>query len=74
MNLGKTALGKIAKAFSDEVKSAGYTPMIYTNENWYKNVVDMSYVSDVEHWVAAYGIEPDDSIRAGSGSAAVPVV
>lgn len=65
VNLGKTALGKIAKAFSDEVKSAGYTPMIYTNENWYKNVVDMSYVSDVEHWVAAYGIEPDDSIPRG---------
>ena len=65
INLGKTALGKIAKAFSDEVKSAGYTPMIYTNENWYKNVVDMSYVSDVEHWVAAYGIEPDDSIPRG---------
>lgn len=65
VNLGKAALGKIAKAFSDEVKSAGYTPMIYTNENWYKNVVDMSYVSDVEHWVAAYGIEPDDSIPRG---------
>lgn len=65
VNLGKKVLGQIAKAFSDEVKSAGYTPMIYTNENWYKNVVDMSYVSDVEHWVAAYGIEPDESISRG---------
>ncbi len=65
VNLGKQVLGKIAKAFSDEVKAAGYTPMIYTNENWYKNVVDMSYVSDVEHWVAAYGIEPDESIPRG---------
>lgn len=53
-NLSKEELGKIARAFADEVKSAGYTPMVYANENWYQNYIDWSLLGDVEKWIARY--------------------
>ena len=53
-NLSKEELGKIARAFADEVASAGYTPMVYANENWYLNYIDWSLLGDVEKWIARY--------------------
>lgn len=52
--LNRTQLGAIAKAFCDEIRAAGYTPMIYTNENWYKNYIDMNQLSNVKKWIARY--------------------
>lgn len=63
--LSKTELGKIAKAFCDEIKRAGYTPMIYMNEYWYKNCVDMSYLAGIERWIARYSYHYDESITRG---------
>ena len=39
-DLSKEELGKIARAFADEIQSAGYTPMVYANENWHQNYID----------------------------------
>ena len=39
-DLSKAQLGAIAKAFCDEIRRYGYTPMVYCNENWYKNYID----------------------------------
>ncbi len=44
------------KAFCDEIKEAGYTPMIYASKNWFKTHLDMTGIlkdyNDV--WVAHY--------------------
>ena len=53
-HLNKQQIGKIAKAFCDEIRAAGYTPMVYCNENWYRNMIDVSMLSDVEMWVARW--------------------
>ncbi len=53
-DLSKKELGKIARAFADEVELAGYTPMVYANENWYQNHIDWSLLGDVEKWIARY--------------------
>ncbi len=53
-SLSKTQISEIAKAFCDEIRKAGYTPMIYCNENWYKNYIDFTAVGEVESWIARY--------------------
>ena len=63
INLSKQELGKIAKAFCDEIRKAGYTPMLYCNENWYKNHIDVSLIPNVEKWIARYGGTYDDNIK-----------
>ncbi len=60
--LGKAKITKIAKAFLDEIAAAGYTPMIYANENWANNYVDMSKLPGVYRWIARYSGEYDTSI------------
>lgn len=64
-HLGKKKIGSIAKAFCDEIRSAGYTPMLYCNENWYKNFIDVSQLEDVEKWVARYNYFYDKNIERG---------
>ena len=62
-NLSKEELGKIARAFADEVEAAGYTPMVYANENWYLNYIDWSLLGDVEKWIARYNVVINPSIE-----------
>ena len=47
-NLSKSQLGRIAKTFFDEIRRAGYEPMLYCNEDWYKNYIDTSYLSGID--------------------------
>ena len=54
-HLSKQKIGRIAKAYCDEIRAAGYTPMVYCNENWYRNKIDVSMLSDIEMWVARWG-------------------
>ncbi len=61
-NLGKKELGKIARVFADEISAAGYTPMIYTNENWYMNYIDWSSLGDIERWIANYNVRQNPYI------------
>lgn len=53
-DLSKVQLGRIAKAFCDEIQAAGYTPMLYCNENWYRNMIDIGQLADVGMWVAKW--------------------
>ena len=64
-NLSKAQVGELALAFCNEIKKAGYYPMIYTNTYWYSSEVDWSKISDVDVWLARYG----DTIQAPSHSA-----
>lgn len=64
-NLNRETLGAIAKAFCDEIRKAGYMPMIYCNEDWYKNRIDMSMLENVEKWVARYNYFYDTEIERG---------
>lgn len=63
VNLGKQAITEMTKAFCDEIRASGYTPMVYCNEYWYTNYVDFSQLGDVERWIARYKVKPDFSIE-----------
>ena len=52
--LGKAKITKIAKAFLDEIRAAGYTPMIYCNENWATNFIDVDKLPGTYKWIARY--------------------
>ncbi|SET68099.1 GH25 family lysozyme [Enterocloster lavalensis] len=51
--LSKEELAAIANAFCQRIKDAGYYPIIYANENWLKNKLDMSLMN-YPVWVARY--------------------
>ncbi len=46
-------------AFCETVKSAGYSPMIYANRNWYAQSLDMTRLGDYKLWLAQYANMPD---------------
>ncbi len=62
-NLSKATLGNMVKTFGAEIASAGYTPMLYCNENWYKNKIDTTRISNVYKWVARYNAIYDTDIK-----------
>lgn len=53
-------ISKMAHAFCDEVRKAGYYPMVYCNTYWYDTYVDWSLLSGIDVWIARYG----DTIQA----------
>ena len=44
-----------AKAFLEEIKAAGYTPMLYANTRWSILRLDLAELSDYDFWYAYYG-------------------
>ena len=52
-NLSKSELAAIANAFCKRISAAGYYPIIYANENWLNNKLDMSQMN-YPVWVARY--------------------
>ncbi len=44
-----------AKAFLEEIKAAGYTPMLYANTRWSILDLDLAQLSDYDFWYAYYG-------------------
>lgn len=52
--LSKAELTAIIKAFTDKIKAAGYYPMIYANDYWIANKLDMDSIKDLDVWVARY--------------------
>lgn len=44
-----------AVAFMEKVKSAGYTPVIYSNQSWLQNQIDFDRVKKFKLWYAAPG-------------------
>lgn len=45
--------------FCETVKEKGYTPMIYSNRNWFAQSLDMTRLGDYKLWLAQYANEPD---------------
>lgn len=53
--LGKTTLTKMAKAFCDTVKAAGYKVGVYSNLNWFTNYLDYKELKKLYSiWFAQY--------------------
>ncbi|MCD7797220.1 MAG: hypothetical protein LUG95_06360 [Clostridiales bacterium] len=57
INTGKCTKDEItanALAFSSVISSAGYTPMVYTNDNWFKNYINPQQLYDngIKIWYA----------------------
>lgn len=46
---------ELAYVFCQEVKKAGYYPMIYCNVNWYLNKIDWSILDSYDVWLAHFG-------------------
>ena len=61
-NLTKQQITDIAIAFCNEIRAAGYTPMVYCNESWYRDRIDFSRLSNVGCWVARYNYKPSEEI------------
>lgn len=51
--LGRLQISKVAKAFLERIKAAGYTPAIYCNVDWYNNVLDVPNLP-YDYWLASY--------------------
>ena len=55
--LSKEELAAIANAFCNRISEAGYYPIIYANDNWLANKLDMSLM-DYPVWAARYSARP----------------
>ena len=55
--LSKDELAAIAYAFCGRISEAGYYPVIYANDNWLANKLDMSKMN-YPVWVARYSAKP----------------
>lgn len=53
--LTTTQRTNIAKTFLNEVKRAGYYPMLYCNTDWYNNRLSAASLTGYEKWLANYG-------------------
>ncbi|MBQ8412746.1 MAG: glycoside hydrolase family 25 protein [Lachnospiraceae bacterium] len=45
--------------FCDAIKSAGYTPMVYANRNWFIQCLDMTRLEEYKLWLAHYTNQTD---------------
>ena len=57
-NLTNDERTEIAKVFLDEVKRAGYYPMLYTNRSWAVDYLNMDELADYEVWLAEWFPKP----------------
>lgn len=53
--IGKAGLEKVANAFIDTCKKAGYDVGIYCNLNWYNNYISANLKKSNIFWIARYG-------------------
>ena len=58
VTLGKEAFNAHTVAFCETVKSAGYTPGVYYNLDYFRRFVDKSRVGDYVLWFAQYASAP----------------
>lgn len=64
-SLPREKISRIAMTFCTEIKKAGYTPIIYCNQNWYNNHLDFNIIQGVDVWLASYSDRfnhPDNSL------------
>ncbi|PKM60927.1 MAG: hypothetical protein CVU97_07550, partial [Firmicutes bacterium HGW-Firmicutes-21] len=50
----KTFNSALIRIFTDIVKNAGYTPLLYANRSFLRTHIDMSSLSDLDIWYARY--------------------
>lgn len=65
-SLGKNTLNDIIKAFGDVIEKNGYYFGIYTNINWYKNIISGSELNKkYDWWIASWGSSAPNNIDYG---------
>lgn len=52
--LGKAILTSMAKTFCNNIRTAGFKPMVYANKNWLTNYLDASEIN-ADVWIAQWG-------------------
>lgn len=55
VKLDNKVKNEIAQVFIEEIRNAGYYPMIYSYSNWYEKYMDMDKL-DCEVWIAHWGV------------------
>lgn len=53
-SLSKKKRTAVVKAFCEEVKNQGYTPMIYASKSWFLNKLNMDELKEYRCWVAQW--------------------
>lgn len=57
--IGRNTLNEIVKAFGEVIENAGYYFAVYTNLDWYRNVISGSELNQrYDWWIACWGDEP----------------
>lgn len=57
--ISKDQRTEIVRAFCEEVKRLGYTPMIYANKNWLIQNLNIQSLSSYDVWLAHYTTSTD---------------
>lgn len=57
--LDNEARTDVVVGFCDTIREAGYTPMIYTNRNWFVQMLDATRLGGYKIWYAHYTNQPD---------------
>lgn len=52
--LSTREVSQLAVTFCEEIKKAGYYPMVYMNVNWYRTKIDWSQLEGYDVWLAQY--------------------
>ena len=55
--LSKDELTAIIKTFCNKVEAAGYYPILYANDYWIANKLDMNALKKYDIWVARYNVK-----------------
>lgn len=58
-DLTKEELSNICIAFCERIKEAGYYPMVYASENWFRRKLDVTMLKDYDFWAPQY-LEQND--------------
>lgn len=62
LSLTTSTRTKIVQAFADEVRAAGYQPMVYCNTYWVKQYLNMAGLQGVDAWIAEWSANYTPSI------------
>ena len=61
--LGKKKITELVRVYERIFKNAGYYVGIYSNLDWYRNVLDVNALSDIDMWIARYPKNDDGTLR-----------
>lgn len=63
--VGKKEITRLCRLYSNLFGRAGYYCGIYSNLDWYKNVLDMKALADFDFWMARYPKNDTGTIKEG---------